>query len=428
MQNIRVEIEDLTPVKKKLDISVPAETVRKEIDAAYRNIRTNASIPGFRKGAIPMNIIKARFGGNVQEDVTKRLIETTYPQALGEKKLIPVEAPQVELKNEKAEEDKDFAYSITVEVQPSVDIENYKGMALKKEEITVTEEDVDRGLQNLRQAAGEFKDAERPAKEGDLVEVDFEAFLDGEAIKNGKATGYQCIIGEKTLLPGFDEALIGATKGENRGADITFPENYSEANLSGKTGHFKINIKSVKEKSLPELNEEFARDLGCVDSLELRSRVKGEIEKHKKADIKEKLKNEILSILIEANPFEVPQALVNRYMGIILNRVVENMKMGVFSPEDKGLSIDQLKEKYLPAAVRSVKEDIILDHIAAKEKVEADSREVEAAVRNIAAQRNVAYESLMARVEREGALEVIKDGLKHEKVFDIIIDSSKPGA
>ena len=136
MQNIRVEIEDLTPVKKKLDISVPAETVRKEIDAAYRNIRTNASIPGFRKGAIPMNIIKARFGGNVQEDVTKRLIETTYPQALGEKKLIPVEAPQVELKNEKAEEDKDFAYSITVEVQPSVDIENYKGMALKKEEIT----------------------------------------------------------------------------------------------------------------------------------------------------------------------------------------------------------------------------------------------------------------------------------------------------
>jgi len=428
MQNIRVEIEDLTPVKKKLDISVPAETVRKEIDAAYRTIRTNASIPGFRKGSIPMNIIKARFGGNVQEDVTKRLIETTYPQALGEKKLIPVEAPKVELKDQRVEEDKDFAYSITVEVQPRVNIEDYKGMALKKEEVTVTEEDIEQGLKNLQQAAGEFKDVDRSAKQGDLVEVDFEAFLDGEPIKNGKATGYQCIIGERTMLPGFDEALIGATKGEDRGGDIKFPENYSEAYLSGKTGHFKISVKSVKEKSTPELNEEFARDMGCVDSMGLRARVKEEIEKHKKAEVKENLKNEILSMLIEANPFDVPEALVNRYMAIILNRVLENMKMGVSAPEDRGLSMDQLKEKYTPAAIRSVKEDIVLDHIAAREKVEADSKEVEAAVRNIAAQRGVAYESLMARVEREGALEVIKDGLKHEKVFDIIIDSSKPGA
>lgn len=428
MQNIRVEIEDLTPVKKKLDISVPAETVRKEIDAAYRTIRTQASIPGFRKGAIPMNIIKARFGGNVQEDVTKRLIETTYPQALGEKKLIPVEAPKVELKADKVQEDKDFAYSITVEVQPAVNIENYRGMDLKKEEVVVTEEDIEKGLKNLQQAAGEFKDADRGAKQGDLVEVDFEAFLDGEPIKNGKAAGYQCIIGERTLLPGFDEALTGAAKGENREADIKFPENYSEANLSGKTGHFKISVKSVKEKLVPELNEEFARDLGCVDSLELRAKVKTEIEKHKKTEAKEKLKNEILSALIEANPFEVPEALVNRYMGIILSRVIENMKMGVFSPEDRGLSIDQLKERYAPAAIRSVKEDIILDHIAAKEKVDADAKEVEAAVRNIAVQRNVSYESLMARIEREGALDVIKDGLKHEKVFDIIIDSSKPAA
>ncbi|HBG45367.1 MAG TPA: trigger factor [Deltaproteobacteria bacterium] len=427
MQNIRVELEDLSAVKKKLDISVPAETVRKEISAAYQSLRSNASIAGFRKGAAPLNILKARFGSDIQEDVTKRLIESTYPQALGEKKLIPVEAPKVELKADKAREDQDFSYSVTFEVQPRVEIDGYMGMELKKEDVTVTDQDIDTGIENLRQASAQFKDVERPAKEGDLVVVDFEAFIGGEPIKNGKGADYPCIIGERTMLPGFDEALKGATKGPKE-IDLNFPENYSEATIAGKTGHFKLTVKAVKEKSVPDLTEDFAKDVGCENLDALRAKVKEEIERHKSNEAKERLKNDILTMLIDKHQFEVPQALVNRYMGIILNRIIDNMRMGSFAPEDKGLNVDQLKEKYTPAAVRSVKEDIVLDYIAAKEKVDASEQDVESAVRNIAAQRQVSYESLMARIEKEGALEVIKDGLKHEKVFDIIIGSSKTAA
>ena len=425
MQNIKVQVEDITPVKKKLDISVPAETVSREFKAAYQNIRSTASIAGFRKGAAPMNILKARFAGHVQEDVTKRIIESSYSMALSEKQFMPVEAPQIDLKGGELAEDKEFTFSVTVEIQPNVAVDGYRGMELNKESSAVTEEDIEKGVQNLKEAAAQFKEVDRPANEGDLVMVDFEAFMNGEPVKNGKGEGYPCVIGEKSLLPGFDEALKGVSKGDQKEVDITFPENYSEASLAGKVSQFKLNVKAVKEKGVPEVNEDFAKEMGCENLEALRAKVKEEIEKHKSSEAKERLKNEILDKLIASHPFDVPDALVNRYMGVILNRVIENMRSGMAAPEDRGLNIDQLKEKYRPAAARSVKEDIILDTIAAKEAVQVSLVEVEASVRGIAAQRGVSYESLMSRIQTEGAMEVIKDGLKHEKVFDIIIEASK---
>lgn len=425
MQNIRVQVEDITPVKKKLDISVPAEAVSREFKAAYQNIRSTASIAGFRKGAAPMNILKARFAGHVQEDVTKRIIESSYSMALSEKRLMPVEAPHIDLKGGQLAEDKDFSFTVTVEIQPNVEVDGYRGMELHKEDSAITEEDIEKGVQNLREAAAQFKEVDRPASDGDLVMVDFEAFMNGEPIKNGKGEGYPCVIGEKSLLPGFDEALKGASKGDQKEVDITFPENYSEATLAGKVSQFKLNVKAVKEKGTPEVNESFAKEMGCENLEALRAKVREEIEKHKTGESKEKQKNEILDKLIAIHPFDVPDALVNRYMGVILNRVIENMRSGMTAPEDRGLNIDQLKEKYRPAAVRSVKEDIVLDTIAAKEAVQVSPAEVETSVRAIAVQRGVSYESLMSRIQTEGAMEVIKDGLKHEKVFDIIIEASK---
>lgn len=423
--NARIEVEDLSAVKKKLDITIPGETVKREINSAYQTLKSTANIAGFRKGNIPVNILKARFSDYVQEEVSRKLIERSYPEALRERKLVPVENPHIDIKTPRLEEGRDFTYSVTVEVSPRVEINDYRGMEIKKEKIEVTDKEIEDGLQSLRESRAQFKDVERPANEGDLVQVDFEALINGEPVKNGKGADYPIIIGEKTLLPGFDEALKGTSRGEEKEAEITFPQNYSEGSLAGKAAEFKIKIKAVKEKVTPGLDDEFAKDMECANLDELRGKVKEELVRVKETHDKERMKTEILDKLIEKHSFEVPEALVTRYLGLILNRVIENMRRGDFNPGDEKLSADELKAKYRDMAIRSVKEDIILDEISAKENVQVTEEETEKAVRSLAASRGASYESLMSRIEKEGALEVIKDGMKHEKVFDIIIGASR---
>lgn len=427
-KNIKVEVEDLSTVKKKIDVTLAAETVTGELKSAYQSLRANASVAGFRKGAVPLNIVKAKFGDHIQEEVTKKLIETSYPNVLMDKKLMPVEAPKVEIKTPKVEEGQEFTYSVTVEVNPQLDIQDYKGMELERKPVEVTEKDIDDGIQRIREARVDFKVVDRPAQEGDLVVVDFDAEVDGKEIPNSHTHDYPIIIGEKTILPGFDESLRGASKGDKRDPLIKFPDNYSEGGLGGKEATFHITLKEVKEKTLPEVTEEFAKGVGC-DSLEaLRAKVKEELTKVKETQEKERLKNTILDKLIEKNEFEVPESLVNRYYSVIINRVIENIKRNVFEPGDRELAPDALKDKYTNIAIRQVKEDIVLDHLAFKENVQVSMEETEEAVKVLAAQRNVSLESLMSRIEKEGALKVIQDGMKHEKVFDIILESSKTAA
>jgi len=428
MHNTKVEIEDISTVKKKLVVTVPAEAVNKEMNSGFQSLKATVQIPGFRKGAIPLNIVKTRFGDHVREEATKKLIESTYVDILRNQGLVPVEMPKIDVVTEKLDAEKDFVYTLTLEVNPELNIDEYRGMALKKTPIEVSEKDIEDGLNRLAEAKAEYKEVDRAAVSGDMVVVDFEAFLDGKPIKHSKTNDYSMVIGEKTLLPGFDTALTGASKGDARDADITFPENYSEQGLGGKTAVFKIVIKSVKERTVPAIDDEFAKDVGC-DNLEgLRTKIKDELHKVKETHEKESLKTQILDQLIEKHPFEVPDSLVERYLGVILNRLIENMKQGNINPGDEKLSPEQLKDKYRDMAVRSVREDIILDTLAAKEKIQVTEAETDDAIKNIAATRNVTFESLMDRVKKEGALEVIKDGLKHEKLFDIIIESSIPAS
>ncbi|MEK7774170.1 MAG: trigger factor [Deltaproteobacteria bacterium] len=429
MRNIdsdfRIEFEDISPVKKKLNITIGASRVKREVDAAYQSLRSTAAIAGFRKGNVPLNVLKGRFSGNVEEDVTKKLIESSYPGAVKEKELVPVEAPRVEMISKGLQDGADFSYSVTVEVSPRVEISEYTGMELRQEKIEVTDKDIEDGLERLREGRTEYREVERPAADGDMVVVDFEGFIGAEPIKNGKGSDYPAIIGERTLLPGFDEALRGASKGDTRESDITFPPNYSEASLSGRQASFKIAVKAVKDKVVPAIDDEFARGLGCDNLDGLRSKVKDELVRIKETDNKERLKVEILDKLTDRYSFEVPDALVNRYLGVILGRVVENMKHGNADPADANLSQEDLKAKYREMAVRSVKEDIILDAISARENIQISDEETEKAIRHLAEARKVPYESLQQRIDREGAMEIIKDGLKHEKVFDLILGASK---
>lgn len=424
-EKIRVEVEELSSVKKKLNILVPREGVEKEFRAAYEELKANAQIAGFRKGAVPINVLKVKFGDRVKEDVTARLIEVTYSQAVKEKDLTPVDRPHVEVPDARVEEGKDFSYSVTLEVAPKVDISGYKEIDIKKEKVEVAEADVEEALQKLQETHVGFREVDRPSQKDDLVTVDFEGFINGEPIKGYKATDYTVIIGHVTPLPGFDEAVAGASKGDVREAKVKFPPNYSEKSLKGKDAVFKITVKTVKERTPAVLNDDLAKDFGCEDLGKLREKLKGEITKAKEKNEKEREKNLVLDRLIEKHPFDVPESMVNRYLGVILRNVAQNMAQGIIAEEDKNLKPEDLREKYRAEAARRVKEDIILDSIVQKENVQVSDEEMKAAMKFLADSRGVSVEALMNQIQREGVYDVVMDGLKHDKVFDIILASAK---
>lgn len=424
---IKVELEELSEVKKRLDITISADVVAEQVKEAYRDVRASAAIAGFRKGNVPLNIIKTRYADHVHDEVVKKLVEQAYPYALTEKKLSPIDAPSIDLKGVKFDEGKAFSFSAVVEVTPKVEITGYKGLELTRTEIEVTDKDVDEAIDNLRDHKAQFKEVKRASEDGDLVVVDFEGFMDAKPIKHGKSENYPIVIGEKTLLPGFDEALKGASKDDEKEAEIKFPDNYSEEALRGKTGTFKIKVKSVRVKTVPGIDDEgFLKAVECKTAPELKERMRAELKSVKEAQDKERLKNEILDKLIVSQPFAVPEAMVNRYLSATLSNILNSMKQGGGNIEDRGLSPDELKAKYRKVAERQVREDILLDSISLQEKLEITDEELNAAVKQLAESRGVTFEALMSRIKQENALDVIKDGIKHEKVFDIILAESKP--
>ncbi|GMR04467.1 MAG: trigger factor [Thermodesulfobacteriota bacterium] len=425
-KKISVEREDLSSVKKRLKITVPEEVVTREFKDAYRKLRSTAAISGFRKGNVPMGVLKARFGEGVTHDVATKLLEISYSDALEETALAPLVKPDMDVDLNKLEEGRDFTYTVTFEVTPTIEIDGYKELGFEKQgEQEVTEEDIQEAFKRLQEANIQFMEVDRPAQKGDLVEVDFEAERNGKTFKDLKAEAYPVMVGESGPMPGFAEAVEGLVKGDKKDLTITIPENYHNKKVAGKDVVFHIAVKAVKVKTLPALDDVFAKNLE-FDSLEkLKERIIEDLGKAKENHQKEELKTKILDKLIEANPFDVPDVMVERYLTLILGNIVDNMRSGMGSPEDQKLNPEALKKKYRPLAVRRVLEDVVLDSIASKENIEVTREETEDAVKQLAASRDIPFESLMQRVVREGSLEVIKDGLKHEKVFDIIIETFK---
>jgi trigger factor len=418
---MKVQVEDLSAVKKRLTIEVPSNDVEKEVKAAYTELKGAASVPGFRKGNIPEKILRQKFAGQVMGDVTTRLVQKTYPEALKDRDITPVDSPEIELK--KMEEGGPFVYSATVEVSPTLDVKGYRAMALQRKSVWVTDKEVEEGLKRLRQSHAEFKDVERPAALGDMVVMDFEGTVEGKPVEGARAVDYSIVLGKGQLIQGFDESLAGAEAGSTVEVRTTFPEAHRDEGIAGKEAVFDVRVKAVKQRVLPALDDEFAKDLNSENLEELRGKVKHEIEKAKQREEKERVRAEALEKLINENPFEVPTSVVERHLSVILSAVEENKKLGIVDPRDKALGLEKLKERYREAAVKRAKADILLDTIERKEKIEVTDTELEEYIKDMAEKTGSTPEAVRGRVEKEGTVELIRDRLKREKVFDILTES-----
>src|SRR5512139_1312123 len=308
---MKTSVEEISSIKKKVLIEIPEDQVNKEVESFYKDLGKKAKIKGFRPGKVPRNILERYFKDYVKAEVVQKLIQDTYPQALSEIDLQPVSPPVID--PGEFEGGKSFQYSAVIEVKPDLKLEGYTGLKIEGKKEEVKDEEVEarlKSLQNLHANLKTISEA-RPIQAGDFVIVDYEASIGGKPLEGGKAIDFTLEVGSGQFIPALEEKLIGLKPEEEKEIEVSFHQDYGYQKWAGKTISFHVKIKEIKEKILPPLDDEFAKDLGDYSSFEeLKAKLKGEIEKEKELALERQLKDQLIDQLLEANPFEVPESLV----------------------------------------------------------------------------------------------------------------------
>ena len=307
---MQVSVESGEGLEKRLLVDLPAERVATEVDKKLAELAKHVKLDGFRPGKVPLRVIKQRFGDSVRQEVYSDLIQATYYEAASEQNLAPVGDPSIEIRD--AAEDGGFSYTAVFEVMPQVELADMGDREVTKVVAEVTEADIDEMLDKLRKQRVEWVDVDRAAQDGDTVHIDFKGFVDGEAFEGGTAENVPLVLGSGSMIEGFESGILGASAGDERTVEVTFPEDYRAEHLAGKAATFDIKVLKVAEPKLPEIDEDFIKEFGVeagtVEALreEVGSNMRNELEQ-KTSGL---LKDSVMGILREANPLDVPAAMV----------------------------------------------------------------------------------------------------------------------
>ncbi|HZR46626.1 MAG TPA: trigger factor [Candidatus Manganitrophaceae bacterium] len=408
---MKVQVEEITPVKKSLTIEIPQEVVSNEFAIAYSDLKKKAKIPGFRPGKVPMALLEKKFGPSIQEDVVRKLVPDYYQRAVKEAGLSPVEFPSIE--KIEVKKDAPLLFTATVEVKPSIQLSNYQGLTLPRKKIEVAEEEVEKTLARLRDEQGHL-DAlpdDHAVAPSDYVIIDFEGSLDGKPVQQGKAEGYTLQVGSNTFFPEFESSLLGKKKGEQFEVDVPFPDDYQNKEIAGKRVHFKIHLKEVKTKILPELDDELAKDIGLPSLAELKDKIKNTMLEQRTSQQEHDQKNILIKKLVELHQFDVPPSMVEHELHAMADRLQEALP--------QKMDHETLHKEYEGIATERVKGTLILGAIAETEKIEVTDQELENEIALIAQRAKVSpAEAKRAIYQQEGSLEGLKSRVRQEKALN----------
>lgn len=383
---MEVSVNEGSGLQRQVTVTVPAERVNQELDQRLRQLAKQVSMPGFRPGKVPLSVVEGKYRDQVHSEVIQELVSETYPQALEDNELNPVAQPEVE--PGALERDGDFAYTAHVEIYPAIEPQGYKGMALTRRTAEVGEADVDETIERLRHMRATWEPVERAAAEGDQVLIDFRGTIDGEPFDGGEASDYTMEIGAGRHLEAMEQGLIGAGSGETRGVDVPFPEDYPRDELAGRTVHFEVTVKDVREKQLPAMDADFLASFGVEDGeLEtLRADVREGLETETQERSQQDLRGQIFDQLAESNPMDLPESLVKQQ----IDRLVESQKQQYrdqgIDPDSLDLESTGVREQVRPTAERQVTVGLLIPEIAKVEAIEVTDDEVRAELEQAAEQ------------------------------------------
>ncbi|EMI7734840.1 TPA: trigger factor [Proteus mirabilis] len=416
---MQVSVETTQGLGRRVTITVPAADIQKAVDSELKKAAKTVRIDGFRKGHVPMSMVKQRYGMSVLNDVLGDLMQRNFINAIIENKVNPVGAP--DYKPEQYKEGEDFVYSVEFEVFPEIELKDLESIEVVKPIVTVKDEDVDNMLETLRKQQAEWKDKEGEVAAEDRVTVDFNGSIDGEEFEGGKAEDFVLAMGQGRMIPGFEEGLIGHKAGEEFTIDVTFPEDYHAENLKGKKAQFAINLKKVEERELPELTEEFIKLFGIADgSVDgLRAEVRKNMERELKNAIRTRVKSQVIDGLVKANEVDVPAAAVDSEIEVLQRQAAQR-----FGGDEKQ-ALQLPRELFEEQAKRRVIVGLLLGEVINSNELKAEDERVKALIDEMAS----AYEDPSEVVEFYNKNEQLMNNIRNlaleEQAVEKILATAK---
>ena len=425
MSEVVIKIEDLSTVKKKMSLEIPWNEVKNELDAVYHEIGKKAKIKGFRPGKVPRKMLETYFKDQAVEETTTNIVNKYYWKTLEDKGITAISRP--EISQEGIKENTDYTFSASFETEPAFEPKNYKGMELEKEDIKVTDNDVSRRIDEIRQMFATMEEVtdDRAVMNGDYVVMDFAGTLDGEAYKEMQAEDHFLEIGSGKFVPGFEEQLIGVKKGEAKEIKVTFPADYHETRFAGKEVIFNVTIKSIREKKLPENDESLVKNFEKYNTFDdFKADVRKSLEERAAQMSDVNLQNSITDKLIKENEIEAPDTLIERQTYYMMEDTQRRM-MSAGIDENQAMDfIMKMHDKYKVDAEKVVKSFLIIKKIAAKESFVASEEDIEKYLQEMVVKSGRDYESLRNMYDSEERKDSLKMDIAQKKVFDFIRDNA----
>ncbi len=424
---MKTTLHEISPVKKKLEIEIEAGEVGKRIDEAYRELGKDVRLPGFRPGKVPRKILERRFGNQVMEDVTRRLVNETLPKAVEETDTFPLTMPLIE--NEILKVGQNFKYSAVMEVRPQFELPDCMGLEGEKEIYSVSDEDVDAQLEEIRKSHGRLSsiEVERGIKEEDFAVIEYEGFEDGRALEGIRNSSFLVKVGGNDFHPDFEKALVGLKKGDTSEFVVNFEDDYFQSKLAGKGVTFKVRVTDIKEMRLPELNDAFATDLGTdfQDLNDLKEKIKEELIKREEKRVDRELKMRLLKKISDGTDFELPESLVASELEAAIENIRHNLMRSGSSMEKAGLKEDKIREDLRPASAKRVKDMLILGEIARKNHISVNELELSSGFKELALRTGQEPEALRRYYETNNLVESFRQQLLEEKTLNYIVKGAK---
>jgi trigger factor len=419
---MKIDVDELGPVQRKVRVELPKDAVASEFAKAYRNLGQRVRVKGFRAGKAPRSILQGLYGDEIKGQVRSHLVEHSLGEAIKERGLQIVSRPEIEA--EDLSDDADFSFSAVFEIKPDFELKDYLGVEVERVKLVISDEQVDQALKRIQESHARLEPVETRdvAQTGDFVTLDFTGTIDGKEFPGGKADNYLIEVGGGQTLPEFDNAAAGARRGDAKSVQVHFPEDYPNKELAGKTADFNLVVREIKEKVLPPLDDEFAKEHGECGSLEeLKEKVRGRLGEELRKYQDDELKERILGRIIENHSFTPPPAMVERQTRYLMERYQDRGNEGAAAD---GPSMEETRKALEERATRQVRATLLAEKIAMAEKIEIPETAVQERVENLARAAGERGKNIREYYSREDAREELRSQMVFDRTLGYLLEKA----